>query len=222
MPSGTDPDATAGEFITEVLDYDGGRPVTVYRPAGRVDAVVFAGDGALISQWGPDLERHGGPSTMVVGVHRHRNETVRLAEYSPVFDEARFAGHERFVVDDVRRWVQSRFDLALVAERTAVCGVSAGGELALALGLRHPESFGAILCASPGGGYRPPSPLPSRLPRTYLVAGNDEPFFLANAERWADALLGAGTEVEFARRAGGHGGPFWRAEFPSMISWAFR
>ncbi|MBO0795101.1 MAG: hypothetical protein J2P36_29710, partial [Ktedonobacteraceae bacterium] len=34
-------------------------------------------------------------------------------------------------------------------------GVSAGGELALALGLRHPDVYGAIFCASPGGGYKP-------------------------------------------------------------------
>ena len=55
------------------------------------------------------------------------------------------------------------------AERTAVFGVSAGGELALALGLRHPDVYSAIFCASPGGGYRPtgvmPSSLPPRVPR---------------------------------------------------------
>jgi pimeloyl-ACP methyl ester carboxylesterase len=58
-----------------------------------------------------------------------------------------------------------------------VFGVSAGGELALALGLRHPHAYGAVLCASPGGGYKPPGGMPSPLPRTYLVAGTQEPFF---------------------------------------------
>jgi pimeloyl-ACP methyl ester carboxylesterase len=38
----------------------------------------------------------------------------------------------------------------------AVFGVSAGGELALAIGLRHPDVYGAVFCASPGAGYRPP------------------------------------------------------------------
>jgi len=51
----------------------------------------------------------------------------------------RFAAHETFFVEDVRRWVSSRFGVTLPAERTAVCGVSASGELALATGLRHPE-----------------------------------------------------------------------------------
>ena len=54
--------------------------------------------------------------------------------------------------------------VALPAECTAVFGVSAGGELALALGLRHPHVFGAVLCASPGGGYKPPGIMPRPLP----------------------------------------------------------
>ena len=41
--------STAGEFITETLEYDGGRQVTAYLPAGAAEAVVFAGDGQLIT-----------------------------------------------------------------------------------------------------------------------------------------------------------------------------
>jgi enterochelin esterase-like enzyme len=70
---------------------------------------------------------------------RVTNETVRLREYSPGFDPERFAAHETFFVEDVRRWVSSRFGVTLPAERTAVCGVSASCEPALAIGLRHPE-----------------------------------------------------------------------------------
>jgi enterochelin esterase-like enzyme len=62
-------------------------------------------------------------------------------------------------------------------------GVSAGAELALAMGLRHPDTYGAVLGASPGAGYRPPAVLGGRLSRTYLVAGTEEPFFLTNATR---------------------------------------
>jgi enterochelin esterase-like enzyme len=108
------------------------------------------------------------------------------------------------------------------AERTAVFGMSASGELALALGLRHPDIFGSVLCASPGAGYRPPAAMPLRLPRTYLVAGRQEPFFLQNATRWGDALRDAGAEVLLEERDGTHGGTFWRREFPLMVAWAFR
>jgi enterochelin esterase-like enzyme len=211
----------AGQLITETFEYDGGREVTVYVPPEPPGAVVFAGDGQLISQWGGVLEAAGAPSTMIVGAHRLADETLRLHEYSPGFDPERFAEHERFFAEDIRRWVPARFGVALPAGRTAVFGVSASGELALALGLRHPDVYGAIFCASPGGGYRPPGVMPSSIPRTYLVAGTLEPFFLKNAARWADALRDAGADVVMEQRPGSHGDPFWQEEFPQMVAWAF-
>jgi enterochelin esterase-like enzyme len=210
-----------GELVTETFEYDGGRPVTVYVPPAPPEAIVFAGDGQLIAPWGESLEAAGLPPTMIVGAHRLADETLRLHEYSPGFDPGRFAAHERFFTADVRQWAKSRFGVALPAERTAVFGVSASGELALALGFRHPDVYGAIFCASPGAGYRPPAVMPGSLPRTYLVAGTQEPFFLENANRWAAALRGAGADVVVTERAGSHGGAFWRKEFPLMVAWAF-
>jgi enterochelin esterase-like enzyme len=210
-----------GEFITETFEYYGGRDVTVYVPPEPPEAVVFAGDGQVISPWGGVLEAADIPSTMIVGAHRLADDTLRLHEYSPGFDPERFAAHERFFVEDVRRWVRTRFGVELPAGRTAVFGVSASGELALALGLRHPDVYGAIFCASPGGGYRPPGVMPGSIPRTYLVAGTREPFFLENATRWAAALRATGADVVMIERPGSHGGAFWRDELPLMVTWAF-
>ncbi len=195
----------AGELITETLAYDGGRQVTVFVPPASVEAVVFAGDGHLVSDWSASLAAAGVTSTMIVGVHRLGDETLRLHEYSPAFDPERFAAHETFFVEDVRRWVRSRFGLALPAERTAVFGVSASGELALAIGLRHPDVYGAIFCASPGAGFRAPEAMPGPLPRAYLVAGSLEPFFHDNATRWAEALRDEGADVVMTERVGSHG-----------------
>ncbi len=182
---------------------------------------MFAGDGQLISRWGGVLEAADVPSTMIVGAHRLADEELRLHEYSPGFDPERFAAHERFFVEDVGRWVRTRFGVVLPADRTAVFGVSASGELALAVGFRHPHVYGAIFCASPGGGYRPPAVMPSPIPRTYLVAGSQEPFFLENAARWANALRDAGGDVVMTERPGSHGDVFWQEEFPRMVAWAF-
>lgn len=211
----------AGEFVSETFDYDAGRGVTVYVPPDPPEAIVFAGDGQMISQWGVILEGTDLPPTMIVGAHSVANETLRLHEYSPKFDPNRFAAHERFFVGHVGPWVRSRFGVALPADRTAVFGVSAGGELALAIGLRHADLYGAIFSASPGGGYRPPDVLPRRLSRTYLVAGTKEPFFLENAARWATALRDAGADVVMMERSAGHADAMWRDEFPLMVAWAF-
>ena len=213
--------AVVGEFVTETFEYDGGRQVTVYVPPNPPQAIIFAGDGQRISKWGRLLEKANVPSTMIVSAHGLTDEMLRLHEYSPGFEPERFAAHEKFFVEDVRRWTESRFGVALPAERTAVLGVSAGGELALALGLRHPRVYGAVFCASPGGGYKPPGVMPSPLPRTYLVAGIQEPFFLENARTWTGALRPAGADVVMNERAGSHGGVFWREEFPLMVAWAF-
>jgi enterochelin esterase-like enzyme len=217
-----------GRLVTETLEFDGGRKVTAYVPPTPPEAIIFAGDGQLIASWGEALEVADLPPTMIVGAHRVDDETLRIQEYSPgettaafAFDPDRFAAHERFFVEDVRRWSRSRFDVDLPAERTAAFGVSASGELALALGLRHPDVFGAVFSASPGAGYRPPAVMPASLPRTYLVAGTQEPFFLDNATRWADAMRDAGADVVMTERAGSHGDAFWREELPLMVEWAF-
>jgi enterochelin esterase-like enzyme len=183
---------------------------------------VFAGDGGWhISRLSEVIDGANAPPTMIVGVHGLPDDDERLKEYIPGFDPERFAAHEKFFVEDVRGWVQSRFGVAMPAERTAVWGASLGGELSLAIGLRHPDIYGAIFCASPGGGYKPTGEMPSSIPRTYLVAGTQEQFFLDNATRWADALRDAGADVVMTERVGSHGGAFWGEEFPLMVAWAF-
>ena len=98
-----------GDLITETLGYDGGRQVSVYLPPVAPEAVVFAGDGQLISPWGGVLEAADLPPTMIVGVHRLADETLRLQEYSPGFDPDRFAKHERFfIVEDSPRHLRLR------------------------------------------------------------------------------------------------------------------
>ena len=65
-------------------------------------------------------------ASSVPAAHRLKDETLRIQEYSPgestaafAFDPERFAAHENFFVEDVRRWVRSRFDVTLPRERTA-------------------------------------------------------------------------------------------------------
>jgi enterochelin esterase-like enzyme len=213
--------SVAGELVTETLGFAGGRLVTAYVPPNPPNAIVFAADGQRTASWGRLLEAADLHSTMIVGAHSPADETQRLHEYSPVFDPEVFARHEAFFVGDVADWVRSRFEVALPPDRTAIFGASAGGELALALGLRHPQIYGSVLCASPGAGFQPGAPLPTQVLRAYLVAGTLEPFFRDNAARWADALRNAGAEVVMRERVGTHGDSLWRAEFPSMVAWAF-
>ena len=214
-----------GSLVTEKFTSDGGRSATAYVPPGAPDSVVFAADGGWHTErLARALEGSGGgPSTMIIGVHGLADQEGRLREYVESFGGEHFEAFEQFLVEDVRAWTRSDLDVELAAECTAVWGASLGGELALAMGLRHPEIFGVVLCASPGGGFTPASSaFPSLVPRTYLVGGRQEQWFLDNASRWADALSATGADVVLEKREGEHGGQFWYDEFPSMVSWAFK
>ena len=213
-----------GSLVTEKFTFDGGRSATAYVPPGTPDSVVFAADGGWHTErLASALEgSREAPSTMIVGVHGLADDEGRLREYVESFGGEHFEAFERFFVEDVRAWTRSALDVELAAERTAVWGASLGGELALAMGLRHPEIFGVVLCASPGGGFTPASSaLASVVPRTYLVGGRQEQWFLDNASSWADALSATGADVAIEKREGEHGGQFWYDEFPMMVSWAF-
>jgi hypothetical protein len=61
---------TAGQVVTERFEYDGGRQVTAYVPPAPPEAIVFAGDGQLITSWGGVLEAADLPPTMIIGAHR--------------------------------------------------------------------------------------------------------------------------------------------------------
>jgi len=73
---------TAGELVSELLEYDGGRRVTAYVPAAAPEAVVFAGDGQLITSWGGALEDADLPHTMIVGPYRLEDETLQIGRAS--------------------------------------------------------------------------------------------------------------------------------------------
>ena len=215
----------SGALVTKKFAFDGDRNVTVYVPPHDPDTVVYAADGG----WHTErlaIALEGSvewPSTMVVGVHGVDDDDARLHEYVASFGGKRFEDFEYFFVEEVRAWVLSELEVGLAVERTAVWGASLGGEFALAAGLRHPDLFGVVFCASPGGGFTPVgTEFLSEAPRTYLVGGTQEQWFFENAMRWADALNEAGVDVVIERRDGEHGGAFWYDEFPRMISWAFQ
>lgn len=215
----------SGSLFTETFNFDGGRDLTVYVPPGRPDSVVYAADGGwhterLARALERSVER---PSTMVLGVHGLDDDDGRLHEYVEALGSERFEVFEQFFAEQVRGWAISELDACLTAEHTAVWGASLGGEFALAMGLRHLDLFGTVLCASPGGGFTPTGIEPSRdVPHAYLVGGTQEQWFFDNARKWADALSEAGADVVIEQRDGEHGGEFWYDEFPAMVSWAFR
>ncbi len=162
------------------------------------------------------------PPTMIVGARRPADEALRLREYSPGFEPQRFADSPSSSSSTTSAGGSSPVLESRCLPSAPRCSVCRRAEnWRSQMGLRHPDVYGAVFCASPGGGYRPPAVMPSPVPRAYLVAGTLEPFFLANATRWAAALRRVGAHVVMTERVGSHGDAFWQAEFPLMVTWAF-
>jgi hypothetical protein len=174
----------------------------------------------MISQWGRFLEAADVPSTMIVGVHRVADETLRLHDYSPKFDPERFAAHERFFVEDVGVWARSRFGVTLPSSARPCLVFRQVESSRLLLGFDIPSSTARSSQPRParGTGRLTQGRVDCRT-RTWWPA--PEPFFLDNAARWAAELRDATADVVMSERAAGHEDDMCRREFPLMIRWAF-
>lgn len=200
---------------------DDGRRVRAQVAPEPTTAVVVVVDGGWHTErLAEALTAAGCRDVTLLGVDGAADDRDRLAECVLGVDPTRFAAHDYAVADLAPRWLRNDLDIDAPADRTAIWGASLGAEFALAMGLRHPDRFGAVLAASPGAGFQPPTDGLDQAPRTALVAGTDEPFFLANATRWARALEAAGAKVALTEHQGAHGDTFWFDAFPTMLAWA--
>jgi predicted alpha/beta superfamily hydrolase len=78
----------------------------------------------------------------------------RADEFAPTHDAHRHAGgradaYARFVVDELKPWVDATFRTRPEPAQTAVGGSSLGGLVTLHIGLEYPQVFGALAVLSP-------------------------------------------------------------------------
>jgi predicted alpha/beta superfamily hydrolase len=150
------------------------RDVIVWMPEGYSDAknrskrypVLYMHDGnnlfdARLSfqgvDWGVDeaidrlVKLKKIKEIIVVGVY---NTEARLDEYAPMRDEKRGGGglgaqYSRFIVEELKPYIDDNFRTLPDAQNTAVGGSSLGGLISLYMGLEYPDVFGGMLVISP-------------------------------------------------------------------------
>ena len=88
---------------------------------------------------------------IVVGIY---NTEARLDEYAPTRDEKRRGGglgeqYARFVVEELKPFVDENFRTLADAQNTAVGGSSLGGLISLYMGLEYPDVFSGMFVISP-------------------------------------------------------------------------
>lgn len=158
-------------FRSDVLDND--RDVLVYLPPGYDDEparrypVLYLHDGQNVFdtstsfagvEWGVDetaerLVRDGRVEPLVIVAINHAG-VLRADEFAPTHDPHRHAGghasrYARFVVDELKPYIDLTFRTRPEPASTALGGSSLGGLVTLHIGLEHPAVFGALAVMSP-------------------------------------------------------------------------
>lgn len=158
-------------FHSEILGNT--RDVLVYLPPGydaqpdRHFPVLYLHDGQNVfdtstsfagAEWGVDetAERliHEGRVAPLIIVAINHGGADRADEFAPTRDQHRDAGgrateYARFLVEELKPYVDSTFRTLADAMHTVVGGSSLGGLVTLHIGLEYPHVFGAIAVLSP-------------------------------------------------------------------------
>jgi predicted alpha/beta superfamily hydrolase len=181
------------------------RDVLVYLPPGyeadphRRFPVLYLHDGQNVfdattsfagTEWGVDetaerLVQEGRVAPLIIVAINHGG-AQRADEFAPTRDTHRHAGgqanaYTRFVVDELKPYVDRTFRTHPGPAHTAIGGSSLGGLVTLHIGLEHPEVFGALAVLSPSLWWDRRAmltrleALPARLPwRIWLDVGTAE------------------------------------------------
>jgi enterochelin esterase-like enzyme len=137
-----------------------------------------------------------------------------------------------FLNNELVPWVRQNYNVTSDPRQVVVAGSSFGGIASVYAGLRHPETFGNILCQSGSFWWSAPKPEPyaepnylakefiksPKLPlRFYMDAGTFEVdvsggggAILEPSRHMRDVLLAKGYEVHYQENVGGHDYLSWR------------
>jgi predicted alpha/beta superfamily hydrolase len=141
---------------------------------------------------------------IIVGIYNAGKQ--RLREYTPTRAPRLGGGsanrYAKFLLEEVRPFVNSQYRAQEGPENTGIGGSSLGGLVSLYVGLRQPEIFGKIAALSPSVWWNervilrfaaaaPVQPLP----RIWLDIGTREgPRIVDDVERFRDILIGKGWQ----------------------------
>lgn len=225
---------------SEVLDE--ARKLVVYLPPDH-DAlkllglpVVYLADGSSVWDYASYVElliKQGKlPQMLLVGIESGSYIGDQTKEYDPQLDlrareyipdkqDARFADHERFVIEEVLPWAEENFGASRFRDQRLVYGHSNGGVFAAAMGLKNPDIFGYALPFSVGVDPTETLGLEPVDTKFYFVAGQLEEGFLETTRNLSEQLAERGISSEFNERVAGHDFVMWQEAFPEALLWFF-
>lgn len=212
------------------------RAISVYVPPARdsdtIAAVVYLGDGQLVRALAPVLDTlvmaRRGPRILLVGIHADRSPGApgslsgRALEYvAGGRDSTRFLAHERFFLEEVLPWAESRFGAPKKRDCRIVLGFSNRANFAMQMGIRHPQQFGSVIAFSPAGNQPTLEAWPAQpWPAFFLLGGTREPEIHRGVVAWAAAFESRGIRHVVHAPAAGHEVRQWLKSLPEALEWA--
>jgi len=213
------------------------RNLSIYTPPGyRADGpaygVLFVFDESAYLTLVPtpvildNLLADGKIKPMVAVLIANPDQEARSRELPP---NPKFAD---FLNNELMSWVRKNYNVTSDPKQIVVAGSSYGGIASVYAGLRHPETFGNILCQSGSFWWKSHKPEPTdepnylareflkspKLPiKFYMDAGSFEVdmnggggAILEPSRHMRDVLLAKGYEVHYQENVGGHDYLSWR------------
>jgi predicted alpha/beta superfamily hydrolase len=131
---------------------------------------------------------------IIVGVY---NNSERTNEYTPTRDEGRGAGgkaeaYARFLVEEVKPFVDRTYRTKPQREHTAVAGSSLGGLVSLYICAEYPQVFSMCGAISPALTWDE---------ENWLAAARRDPAWMKGIRFWVDMGTGEGRQIEGYSRA---------------------
>lgn len=175
----------------------------------------------------------GASEAIIVGVHCGPRRTI---DYTPSRDPEEGCGggagrYLRFVVDELKPWVDRSFRTAPGREHTAIGGSSLGGLFSLWAGLERPDVFGGVMALSPSLWWNNRELLsriqhsPTPRCRIYLDSGGPDDG-KRNTDDCRDLLARKGMRFgrdlwHWSEPSHGHDERAWRERFPRAFALLF-
>ena len=127
---------------------------------------------------------------------------------------------ERFIADELPRWLASTYGLRPTRATTAVAGMSLGGYGTVALAVRHPRQYGFGVALA---GWYPPSLLAEverarQLPDKLVLRCGLQDDLLASNHDLVAVLDKRHASFDFAEEAGAHTFHFWSRHTALMLT----
>lgn len=134
---------------------------------------------------------------------------------------------EELLLERVLPQMDARYQLSGQPSRRAILGVSRGGVWALEISMRHPEQFDVVAALSPALAYNHPRRAydPFEIARSsdqvpghiLLSAGDREPQFSDEIDRFAVVLAREDTAFQYLRHEGRHEDAAWRSIMDQVL-----